>query len=514
MHRILVLPLALTSALSSLAAQERKADPARVLAAVAPFIRAETALVVHADLGQLDPDRIVARLASVTGLPPQRLAQLSSARQREQFRRLRDAGVGDVFLVATLSELRDGPVVIVPLSRGADAEVIEKEIGDRHRPVRRVGQTLLAGPEAALQQLRKSKAAERAELADAFAAAGPGAVQIVILPPPEIRRSLEEAMPTLPAAVGGDPVTVYTRGIRWLAVGVATDPRLHLRLTIASPDKDAAQKLEASLRRLMEVAGRGLLRTVIGEKKEGKPPAIDQLSARLVPRAEGSRLTLSLDEKALAELLQPVLPGVLQAAARTQSVNNFKQLTLAMHNYHDTYGRFPPAAIRDKNGKPLLSWRVLLLPYLDELALYKKFHLDEPWNSEHNKKLIARMPRVFDSTAAPRLSAAGKTTYLAPLGEQLMFPPGKEGLRIADVTDGTAKTIFLVDADDAHAVPWTKPDDLEIDLNDPAAGLATRFGGYLTAFVDASVHLLPRTIDKSTLRALFTRNGGEAVNYP
>src|SRR6202011_6136565 len=101
----------------------------------------------------------------------------------------------------------------------------------------------------------------------------------------------------------------------------------------------------------------------------------------------------------------------------------------------------------------------------------KEFHLDERWDSEHNKALIARMPDVFRAPAAnPKLAADGKTTYLAPVGEATMFPAGR-GVRLAEVTDGTANTIQFVHADDDRAVVWTKPDDLQYDAKDPWKGL-------------------------------------------
>ena len=87
----------------------------------------------------------------------------------------------------------------------------------------------------------------------------------------------------------------------------------------------------------------------------------------------------------------------IDAARRAQSMNNLKQFALAMHNYHDTNGKFPAASSFDKDGKPLLSWRVHVLPYLEQAELYKQFHLDEPWDSEHNKKLIEKMPNVLAS---------------------------------------------------------------------------------------------------------------------
>src|SRR5262249_9958875 len=148
----------------------------------------------------------------------------------------------------------------------------------------------------------------------------------------------------------------------------------------------------------------------------------------------------------------PAMTRSRDAARRTQSMNNLKQLGLALHNYVDRKGRFPGAASRDKTGKPLLSWRVAILPYLAEEELFKEFHLDEPWDSPHNKQLIDRMPMTFrcpNSAARP-----GYTTYLAPLGDQTaFFKP--EGLRIRDFTDGTSNTILIVDAADDSAVIWT-----------------------------------------------------------
>src|SRR5207249_2796575 len=82
------------------------------------------------------------------------------------------------------------------------------------------------------------------------------------------------------------------------------------------------------------------------------------------------------------------------AGRRTVSQNNLKQIGLAMHNYHDTYRHFPPQALTDKNGKPLLSWRVAVLPFIEQDNLYRQFKLDEPWDSEHNRKLLERMPKL------------------------------------------------------------------------------------------------------------------------
>jgi len=210
-------------------------------------------------------------------------------------------------------------------------------------------------------------------------------------------------------------------------------------------------------------------------------------------------------------LRKEALSKFIEASERTKSINNMKELGLAAFNYLDKYGTFPPAYSTDKDGKRLLSWRVHVLPFLGQEKLYKEFHLDEPWDSDHNKKLIARMPAVFRSSANPKLIADFKTTYLAPIGDATMWP-GAKGVRIAEVTDGTSNTIFLVDADDDAAVVWTKPEDLGYDAKAPTTGLSDRFhGGFLASIADGSVRLISNSISKTTLQAAFTRNGGEVL---
>lgn len=198
-----------------------------------------------------------------------------------------------------------------------------------------------------------------------------------------------------------------------------------------------------------------------------------------------------------------------EPAQRMQSINNMKQILLAMHNYHADNKRFPPAYKADKDGKPLLSWRVLILPMIEYGELYDQFHLDEPWDSEHNKKLIAKMPPEYRSPNSK--AGEGKTNYLTVRGENTVFP-GKQGVRIAEITDGTAFTIAIVEAADEKAVIWTKPDDFEIDNKNPLKGLAGLHPGViLVGFADGSVHTLSAVMDPEVLRGLFSRNGGEAV---
>jgi hypothetical protein len=200
------------------------------------------------------------------------------------------------------------------------------------------------------------------------------------------------------------------------------------------------------------------------------------------------------------------------AAGREQASNNLRQIALAIQQYLDAKGRFPAAAIADSQGKSLLSWRVAILPFLgaNEQNLYKQFHLDEPWDSPANKRLLIRMPNVYRSPRGKNLGF-GKTAMLVPLGEREAFY-GRQQRKLTDFTDGTSNTILVVEASPERAVEWTKPDDLPFDEGDPAAGLfGQRDAGFLAAFADGAVKFIPQSVDKNVLRGLFTINGGEKI---
>jgi hypothetical protein len=189
--------------------------------------------------------------------------------------------------------------------------------------------------------------------------------------------------------------------------------------------------------------------------------------------------------------------------------NNLKQIALAMHNYHEAYRNFPQAAITDDEGKPLLSWRVALLPFLEEAELYQKFHLDEPWDSPHNKQLLQRMPDVFSD---PGVSLPpGQTVYHAMTGEDYALEV-EEGTSLREFTDGTSNTILVAEVNRDEAVPWTAPRDVELDVDNPLSkmGRAHR-GGFQAVFADGAVRFLSHAIDPGLFKALLTRNGGEVV---
>jgi RNA polymerase sigma factor (sigma-70 family) len=197
-----------------------------------------------------------------------------------------------------------------------------------------------------------------------------------------------------------------------------------------------------------------------------------------------------------------------EAARARRSTDNLKMLGLAMHNYVSDFGQFPPAGVYSKDGKPLLSWRVLLLPYLDHRELFNQFKLDEPWDSPANQKLLDKMPAIY--SPEPGKGKQTTTLYQVFTGAGTVFP-GSRASKVTDITDGTSNTILIVEA--ADAVPWTRPADLPYDPKKPLPKLGgvTR-NDFRAALADGAVRTLKKGTKEATLRALITSNGGEVID--
>jgi hypothetical protein len=227
----------------------------------------------------------------------------------------------------------------------------------------------------------------------------------------------------------------------------------------------------------------------------------------------------------LLALLIPAVQKVREAAIRAQDQNNLKRMALAMHNFHDANGALPrAAAFRSPDGKPQLSWRVALLPYLGEQTLYQQFKLDEPWDGPNNSRLVPMIPQVY---LQPRQvnDGSGTTHYQVFVGPGSVFDDSglpkksqqtrvpERGIRFTDITDGTSNTILI--AEGTTAVPWSKPDDLPFNPIGPLPSLGGQIGQrFNIAFADGSIRTIDRSVPETTLKAMITRNGGEIFSMP
>ncbi len=372
--------------------------------------------------------------------------------------------------------------------------------------------TLLVGSVEGLTRLleRSAWSPDRGPLRKTLSqAAGTSALVMGVHPPPQffneipilsatqrlLLRKLEGAtlVLDLPAASGPGPLT-----------GFSADLRLDFL------DEAAA------------VQGRGvaqaMLKEMLGQmSKPGNVPAeLHELAASLVKplqtaswQQEGKRVSLAVRFGWSARDVAHWQTTVQEFQSRDRSMQNLLRIGTALMQYHTRNGRFPPAAIHGKDGKPLYSWRVILLPYLGQQALYKEFRLEEAWDSEHNKKLLEKMPAVYACPGPPKKRSPGKTHYQVFVGPRAAFE-GREGLRMIDFTDGTANTLLAAEA--AEAVPWTAPQDLRYEPGKPLPKVGGVFkGGFNALFASGGSRFLPADLPAGTLEAYITRNGGEGV---
>lgn len=209
-------------------------------------------------------------------------------------------------------------------------------------------------------------------------------------------------------------------------------------------------------------------------------------------------------------LLLPAVQTAREAARRMQCSNHLKQIALAMHNYCDMYDSFPPAYTVDSDGKPLHSWRTLLLPFLEQEALYNQIHLDEPWDSQWNSQFAdEHLPYYRCPSGAGGDPPSGDCYYSVVVGEGTCFP-GEKTVTLSDIADGTSNTVLAVER--TTPINWMKPDG-EITLEEALEGIdpaddwddkvgSAHPGGANVAMADGSVQLIDNMIDPEIWKSM------------
>ncbi|MEE8450433.1 MAG: DUF1559 domain-containing protein [Thermoguttaceae bacterium] len=211
-----------------------------------------------------------------------------------------------------------------------------------------------------------------------------------------------------------------------------------------------------------------------------------------------------------------VLPGAMVARPASQQAmcrNNLKQIALAMHMYHSQHGTFPPAYVADEDGNPLYSWRVLLLPYLEQDMLYQQFDDTQPWDSPRNMMLTNTPMPIYGCPSSPQQGGL-ETNYVMIVGSETI----SDGASIASISDGCSQTIQIVEVA-ASGIHWAEPRDLNTDeitfaINDGSSpGIGSHHtGGANVALCDGSVHFLGDGTSPTQVEAMSTIDGGEVVN--
>jgi Protein of unknown function (DUF1559) len=486
---------ALAILMTALPATAQDADPLRHLA---PYLGEDAVVVGRFDLRNLDVEQVRARLRKM-GVDASGVeafgAQVGKVRQR-----LLAAGAKHIYFTNAGMLPEPDLLFVIPSD---DAQAAAAAIpAEGLMKARVVGKVVLVGSPKGLEGAGKQLGTPSPEWAKLLPKLEAYPSYAALLPPATLKRVLIELQPNLPAELGGGPMQPLLDGIRWGAIGFDLSAKPSVEFSLQTKDEAAAKQIEAVLERGIALLKKTELRDL---------SLVVKLLDEHRPKRVGDRLVASLDAAAIDSTLVPVAATMREKAATTQSMNNLRQIALAMHIYHDANKTFPPQGTADKKDRPLLSWRVHILPYIEQKGLYDQFRLDEPWDSEHNKKLIAKMPTIYRSALSKTKLEDGLTTYVVPAGPNAFFN-GKKTRNIRDITDGTSNTIMAFDVDESKAVTWTRPDDYPVAPKMKFAGVfRPAVGKILAAFFDGSVRQLSARTPDETLWLYVCPNDGTPI---
>lgn len=464
------------------------------------FVTSQTAAVATLDLSKAD----AAGIKAVLDLAPDKQA---SAAWASTIEKLRAAGVNRLYLIVTpFSLLPSEWIYLVAATSPERAATVRAALAaapEQGMSVKEMNGGVFFGSSAVWDRVSVPPAGDDAnDLLARVARTKPAPLSIVTRLPQDQRRALGELAPPLPDSLGGGSLAPLIEGFESFELNATSGARPSISLVVHARDASAANRIESIAAKAISAAKSAPPQSVPALR------AVKSLAALIKPTVVENRVeaVLDLTDGNVQTAVKELADAADENTRRHKVVNDLKMIALAMHNYHDAHKSFPPGGTVDRNGKPLLSWRVHILPFLEYNALYRKFKLDEPWDSEHNRKLIDQMPKEY---ASRRAAKDGKTTILGFSGAGSLFPKPGEGVRINDVKDGTSNTIMCISAPASQAVVWTKPDDLSIV--DPTLLTKVGVATILAAYCDGSVHTLPMPSVLKDLIPRITINGREAI---
>jgi hypothetical protein len=238
----------------------------------------------------------------------------------------------------------------------------------------------------------------------------------------------------------------------------------------------------------------------------------------LIVKVSGLTAAVALLSGLTIYVLWPTLDGLKARRDKAACMNNLQLLATALNAYAAQHGSYPTPTVYDANGKPLYSWRVLILKQLGEHSLAAAFKLDEAWDSASNIQLLGqRCPRVFISPGVPMSRGISETNYFLLTGPGTLFPPSGP-LSPNNITDGGANTLLIVESENSFA-EWSRPIDIDVsklDTNIGSTGLntigGTHAGGATAVFANATPAWLPDDLTPGIVDALISPNGGEPVD--
>lgn len=538
---------------------------------ISPLIDDQVVLIVHMNLKEFDFDLILEKTilylengikrnpqtqnidARAMTMVRNRLAQEFNYMFRD-FREIREklineAGINDIFLLVYRDMTSLTPIVMVTPQanktapqRRAFARIVrgafpilfsEKGFMICSAPLQSTDRDKA---ELALKtKLKNLKGTSTAYLPKAFAQQAGSVVTIVGVIPPnaaEMANQIPEGNPEISQIANNfrELIKVLADKVKWVSVGVNLQ-NVSVNVIAQTPTAEDANAVLEAYKKTTDVAFEEILKraptTLAPERLATAQKNAQTLFAQFQPQVNAAQLQLLLDEpnkpEAFGVFILPVVMGFRNSQHLiwgNQCALNMKSLGAALLKYHEVKGHFPPVWTTDAEGKPLHSWRVLILPYLAEDGLYEDLYnaikLDEPWDSAHNQQFHTKMPMLYRCPAS-RLANNMTTSYSLIVGENA-FPQGPETLKLADVTDPHATTIMMVER--SAPVVWMKPDDISEEIATKGVHVERGIGsnhmnGVLHVyFFDGTLRVIRGKPPEEIFKGLITINGGEDTPLP
>jgi len=327
--------------------------------------------------------------------------------------------------------------------------------------------------------------------------------------------------------IGGFPLQFISplfRDMQRLVASVQIGPTIDVQADAACLSPEAAERVKETAAAMFVMLRNMLTEQQLASKVRAKSPVValapvlkllQTLLEEMQVEATEKNVRLTTTTKwSSSKVFQTLFPMMREARksakkhSRQMRGNNIKQIALALMFYQNEHGHFPPAVLYDKKTGTPYSWRIAILPYMEQ-HIHGQYQFGEPWDSEHNLKIAKTVMPTYSS---PTEQISNKTAYFLLTGPETIFA-GKEGVKLQQVTDGTSNTILVVEA--KRDIPWTKPEDISYAPGKPLPKLGGFFkGGFHVAFCDGSIHFMADDVDPKTLRNLIERADGNAVDWP
>lgn len=441
------------------------------------------------DVRNVDVDGAFQQLAKLGVVHEEELVgyQEYISQWNQKFEALRKSSILSLNWVARVDDFSEGcPVFWAELKEGADhgkaksslRRLLSAMLGGRSFSMKSVDRMLVfAAKKSQVDWLLSNRPKRRLD-PEIWKIPANTTASILIFGNQDARRVFREIGNHLPAPLNTLDGKEIADSIDWLAIHItANDQKNSLELLIDTTDEVAAKRIQQSAQQLINQVWSSSFQKWFWADSQGAPKNQEAIQSVFAAKRTGNQIRVSIDSQSddflkTAAIMKQTLNKLRVGSVRQVRLNRLRQLALAMLNYESACKCFPPRYKAGKADKPLLSWRVLILPFLGQNEFYQKFKLDEPWNSEHNLKLVSQMPEVFwdPDPSSTGNNLEGKTIFQVPVGDGFLFNDS-QSTQFKDITDGSSNTLLIASVAHKHAVPWTQPADWEVDLKDATAKL-------------------------------------------